>query len=190
MMVYDRLRAEHPTGRDGYSRPSRRGVERYIERRARELGRHLIDRWRPDEDAVIDRYAQALLDGEYEDGDAAALRCHRELVRQRRRWRSTDPSRYKHTLARSCEAVHTRLCELAHVHRRSWPKAAWSKEEMRVLWRWVPWYRKHRRSRGFAAMNTAAEGIQEELERLGCRRSVPACFGRFSKEWRRLQEQA
>jgi hypothetical protein len=185
--VYDSFRAGHPSARDGYVRPTFSAVKSFLERRAGELGRHFSENWRPDEEAVVDRYARALLDGEYENGDVAALACRMELADIRRRWRKADPRRYNRTRERSYLAVHERICELAHAHKRRWPKTAWTAEETRVLRRWFPWYRKHRRARDFPAMKTAAEGIQEELERLGSRRSVPACFGRFAKEWLRRQ---
>jgi hypothetical protein len=162
-------------------------VKCFIERRAPELGRQLISVWRADEDAVVGRYALALLDGEYRDGDAAALACCRELARQRRRWRSADPRRYRRALARSREAVHTHIVELAHEHHRCWPKALWTGAEMRVLRSWIPWYRRNHHRRNSSPTKTVAAGIQEELERLGSRRTVAACYGQFTKQWRRLR---
>ncbi len=188
--MYDRYRTGHPSARDGYVRPKYNSVKALLERRAGELGRDFCEDWRPDEDEVVDRYARALLDGEYQNGDAAAFACRRELADIRRRWRTANPRRYNRTRARSWLAVHTRICKLAHARRRSWPWTAWTAEETRVLQRWIPWYRKHRRSRDFPALKTAAEGMQEELERHGCRRSVRACRERFAKEWRQQQRLA
>lgn len=184
--VYDGLRPEDTLIGGRLASPTRGAVESYIVRRARELGRQLISLWRADEDAVVDRYVLALLDGEYRDGDAAALACHRELARQRRRWRRVDPRRYRSTMARTREAVHTHIVELAHKRHRGWPKAVWTKAEMRVLRSWIPWYRRNHHRRNSSPKRTVAAGIQEELERLGSRRTVAACYGQFTKEWREL----
>jgi hypothetical protein len=185
--LYDRFRASHPSGRDGYVRRTYNAIESYVERRAGELGRRVNAGWLPDEDAVVDRYAQALLAGQYKDGPAAARAGRRELARRRRSWQKADPRRFNRTRVRSHQAVRTRIQELAHTHKRRWPKTAWTDEEMRLLQRWIPWYKRYRRRRDFPAMKTAAEGTQEELERMGSRRSVAACYGRFQKEWLRLQ---
>ena len=188
--VYGRLLSGRTSASEWRVPPTRRAVESYIERRATELGRQLMSAWRPDEDAIVDRYALALLDGEYKDGDAAAFACHRELARQRRRWRLADPRRYRSTLARSRQAVHFHIVELAHGHHRCWPKALWTRVEMRVLRSWIPWYRRNHHRRASSPKKTVAAGIQEELERLGCRRTVAACYGQFTKEWRRILRQA
>jgi hypothetical protein len=187
--VYERFASSRTPPRVGYAPPNRIAVESYIERQAPRLGRRLMSAWHRDEDVVVDRYAQALLDGKYERADFAAVACGRALARLRRRWRTTAPERYSRSLARSDEAVHTRICELAHAHRRTWPKAAWTEQELQVLRKWIPWYRKYRRSRAFSALQTVADGAQEELERINCRRTADACYGRFQKAWSQLLRQ-
>ena len=186
--VYEHLASSRTSARVGYEPPDRTAVESYIERRAPRLGRRLMSRWRADEDAVVDRHALALLNGKYEDAHTAARACTEELARLRTSWRKSDSRRYARVLSRTGEAVHTRICELARTHGRGWPCSLWTGPELKVMRSWIPWYRKHRRSRAFPALKTAAEGIQEEIERLGCRRSFEACYGRFQKEWSQLGE--
>jgi len=188
--LYQRFRARHPSDRDGYVQRTYKTIHSYIEQRAGELGRKVDARWSAEEDAAMGRYALALLDGQYRDGKAAARACRRELATLRRGWREADPHRYSRTRMRSYCAVRHRIVELAHAHERRWPKTAWNKEELAIMRSWLPWYRRHRGSRGFPAMRVAAEGIQEELESLGSRRSVAACYGMFQQTWSRLNRPA
>ena len=188
--LYRRFRARHPSIRDGYKQRTYKAIHRYIERHAEELGRRIDARWSQEEDAAVDRYAVALLDGHYRDGPAAARACRRELATLRRGWRKADLRRYNRTRMRSDTALRDRIVQLAHAHERRWPKTAWTGEELAAMKSWIPWYRRHRRSRDFPAMRTAAEGIHEELERLGSRRTVEACYGMFQQTWGRLNRQA
>jgi hypothetical protein len=188
--LYDRFRAKHPSGSDGYVQRAYSTIHSYVERRAEEMGRRVDAGWSPDEDAVVNRHARALLDGQYRDGPAAVRACRRELARLRRTWRKSDLRRFNRTRPRSRAAVHSRIVELAHTYKRRWPKTEWTDEEVSLLRRWFPWYTRNRRRRDFSALDTASEGIQEELERLGSRRSVAACLGKFQKEWSRQEDVA
>lgn len=112
-------------------------IQRRIDERCRKAGRigsHAW--WRPDEDAVVGRFAYALVQGRYSSIETAARACRNELMRAslRRHRRSQTGNPYSY--CRSVAAVRARVLESAHGLGR--PKVeAWSRREMAAVDRHV-----------------------------------------------------
>jgi hypothetical protein len=186
--LYRRRWAKAPALRQAYRPRTYRTIHSYLLRWSREKGRTVSAEWTPQEDQVAARYARALIEAGFADAPTAAQACEQELRELRLQWRANDPARFRGTRPRSAAATYHHLCKLAHKLNQRWPKTGWTQEEMRACERWIRWYERHRGVRRLRPWDTAAEGLQEELERLNSRRSVPACRAKFCKEWRRLQE--
>ena len=172
-------------GAGSYKRRTPATIRTYLARWSRREGRRIRDVWSEQENEIAGRFARALLDGKYPDAPAAARDCLREVMRLRRRWRAEQPARYRETRPRTLEAAYSHVCRLAHRPKQPWPKTRWTEAEMKICRRWIRWYDRHRGIRRLSPSNTVALGLQEEIERLGSRRTLTACRAWFWKEWRR-----
>jgi len=92
---------------------------------------------------------------------------------------------FRRTRPRTLEAAYSRVCLLAHGLEGRWPRTRWTDAEMQACRQWIRWYDRYRGVRRLSPWKTVAQGLQEEVERLGCNRTVTACWARFRKEWKR-----
>jgi hypothetical protein len=184
--LHKRLGEESRSQRS-YRRRTFLTIRSYLEKWSRDKGRRTSPVWTSQEDEIAVRYARALLDGRYAEAHTATRDCWRDLARLRRRWRTDEPGRFKRTLPRTLGATYSHVCRLAHRLNERWPKTRWTDAEMKLCRQWIRWYDKHRGVRRLRPLVTVASGLQEELERLGSRRTFTACRARFWKEWKRQQ---
>jgi hypothetical protein len=132
-------------------------------------------RWAGWETRIIRRFAQAVATGSYAGPTPAFEPCFSALNRRYARLRAVAPIPLRSVGGRTRAAVYRRLDMAAR--RLGWhghPAPRWTSEENRISRRWVRWYGNHRRGRR-GPITPAAEGLQEELDQIGARRSVPAC---------------
>ena len=191
--LYRGRRVEKPELRLAYRPRTFRTIFTYLLRWSREKGRVILPVWTPQEDEVVGRHARTLIEAGYADAPTAARACRLELAILRRQWRTDNPASFKGTRPRSMAATYSHLCILAHRLKQRWPKTAWTDVDMKVCRQWIRWYDSHRGVRRLKMWDTAAQGLQEELERMNSRRSFAACqakFARLWKEWRRQRELA
>ncbi len=184
--LHDRLRRTDPLAAARAVPRTLGTIREYLSRLSVALGRPISVDWQPDEDRVVARYAQGLMDAKFTDASSATRACFKELRRLRHRWRTADPERYRQTRARTAFSTSSRLLDLAHRLERPWPGTSWTDKELGVVRRWVRWYERHRGIRRLRPWDTVITGIQEEIERLNSRRSANACQMQFIRQWHRV----
>ncbi len=139
------------------------------------------------ERTLIERYARALGRGEYPDARVAAAACRAELQERYRSAPQVGPVRLRavtvpaaHTLGLGLLAAMRRLGLFVLNHRR------WTEEEQHVCDAWVRWYESRRHARRHRRWRDAVEGLLEELEQKGYRRTSEAASYRLKYTRRRL----
>jgi len=85
----------------------------------------------------------------------------------------------------SIHTIHTEILSLAHRLKLRGPRCIrWSVSEMKLLDGWVMWYGRYRRVLRLKPMKQASEGLQEDLEKMGCNRRLSACRYQLTKRFR------
>ena len=144
-------------------------------------------RWTTWETRIIARFAQAVVTGRYAGPTPAFGPCFSALNRGYARLRTATQTPLRSVGGRTKAAVYRRLDKAVRKlgwHGPTWPR--WTAEENRICRGWVRWYESHRRGRR-GPVSQAAEGLQEELDQLGFRRSVSACTGHIYALYHRPQ---
>jgi hypothetical protein len=162
-----------------------RGLE---PRREASILRSLLDRlheqdiplsrlgWTEAEEQIVDRFARAFLAGSYPSASAAATACVKELRRHCARQRGIAESQLGPYAGRPYEGTRTRIIKRLHElgfrgpARRRWVAAEW----LRVT-RWCRLYALFRARRKVGALTDAVEGLRDDLEARGYRRTFYAC---------------
>ena len=177
-----RLHRENPTAHWAHARRSHNAVYLRIARLAATLGRSRPNSpWTHDEDAVIERFARAVVSGRFEHAKQAAQKCWVELSRRRR-----QPGKRRGALPwapapRTMGSVRMRLrIRLAAL---DWSKCqpAWSRAETVIARRWMRKRADARRRKRSLSWRVAAQAMKRELARMGYRRTEEACLVRAKK---------
>jgi hypothetical protein len=159
-------------------------IETYLVRWSRARGRIVRVWWSPKEDSIVRSYARGVIKGRFKSVAAAAQECRVELGKRSRRRRARQSARFGSSSPRTLWSVKRQLCRFARALHRPWPGSGWTGPELAACRRWVRWYDLHRRTKRLCSWTIVGEGLQEELERMNSRRSVPACRARVWEEWR------
>jgi len=130
----------------------------------------------PGEKAVLERYAQAFIQGHFRSVSQAAQACHKELARrharnQRRRGRLKTPA--PRSFRSDLTYLKLRTGELG----RPRGQENWSSDELRIAREWSERYLKERPA---LTRQAAARGMGRELVMRGFRRTLAACAGRIA----------
>jgi hypothetical protein len=136
--------------------------------------------WTQAEDAVIERYARAVESGRYRSWSRAAFASVDGLNRLYARLGQSRTIRVEH---RSSSPILGRMLKIVHRLGIKGPvRRLWSEAENRVLRDWLSWYMRRRGTRRLSPMQTAAEGVQEDLAAIGFARTCGACRIRLKQE--------
>jgi hypothetical protein len=100
---------------------------------------------------------------------------------------SRSPIRARRLAGRRFPSVHDKMIKVAHELGLRGPEHRfWTSKEERIHRGWLRWYDRFRTARGLGPLRAAADGLQEELEEQGFRRTVSACRGHIKEGWLRL----
>jgi hypothetical protein len=132
----------------------------------------------PGETKILDRYAAALVRGEFSDARAAAEQCRQEMDRRFRRQQARHPD-LKISPARSQSAIRAQLILRSQALGRPRGWSFWSPEESRIARRWAVKYVKTRGHRGELTFRTAARALLLELRRNSHDRDWSSCRNRL-----------
>jgi len=163
-------------------------VLRELNDRALDLGLPRYgDKWRPPERRLLERYARGVPAGRYGSWLEAARACHAELARLHERIRRRSPIPVRTLPERKLIEVHKHIIAVAHELGLEGPRRVlWTEAEDKVCDSWVRWYARYRGVRRLEPFKTAAEGLQEDLLKLGSERSLPACRCRLAARHRSM----
>jgi len=156
---------------------------------------HLPRRFSPLSPAALEtvvRYARAASRGEYPGWKEAARACRVELRKSAAAEARRSSVPVRRVVGQSLHTIYTQVLDAAHRLKLPGPRRVlWTPTELRVCASWVRWYDRHRIAplrRGF--WKATVDGLQEELENLGSRRSFGACEYQLRKVRRRLHGMA
>jgi len=132
--------------------------------------------WTEAEDRIADRFARAFLTGSYPSTVAAATDCVKELRRHHARLRGIDESELGPYAGRPYEGTKTRIAQRIHeLGFRGPARRPWAAAEWRIVARWWRLYVLFHARRKRDSLSDAVEGLRDELEARGYRRtSMPA----------------
>jgi hypothetical protein len=139
----------------------------------------------PMEHDLLEHFARKVDAGESPDWLTAAKECLTEIKRRyaRRSW--LPPGGPRRLTSHSIHTLHTEILDLAHRLNLRGPRCIrWSEPEMKLLESWLRWYARHRQAKKLRPMKQAAEGLQEDLEKLGNQRTTAACSTQLWKFFR------
>lgn len=158
--------------------------------RARNLGLPRYgNRWSIQETRAIERHARGVPSGRYKSWLDAARGCHAELKKLHRRIRLSSPVALRALPERKLVEVHKHIITVSNKLGLEGPRRIlWTAAENVVCDRWVSWYERHRRIRGFKPLSEAVIGFQEELDQVGSTRSLSSCRNQLFKRRRYRQE--
>jgi hypothetical protein len=139
-----------------------------------------------EESALVERYARAVDAGEYDCWKAAARACRDEMMRRARDQTRSYGLSARGIAGHSLHTVHTRMLDLSRRLKLRGPRRVlWTEPELRRCASWVRWLDRHRAGRRRMRIFTeAASGLQEELQRIGCDRTLSACKHRLCRSQR------
>lgn len=137
--------------------------------------------WTRQEETLLERHAQDVIEGRHRSALAAARACYRDLAAYYRRLRETQG--LKAVAGRSYRAVAAQMHELLReLGRCGTPSRPWSQPEKRLAAQWLRWYDRHHGSRRACSMKAAAEELQQGVESVGGVRTLEACRSWLRKE--------
>jgi hypothetical protein len=159
--------------------------------------------WTEAEERIVDRFARAFLAGKYPSRKAAGTMCVKELRNHYAHLRGVDESELGPYAGRPYEGTMTRFGErLRELGFRGPVRHRWLAAEWRVVARWWRLYVLFRARRKRGSLTDAANGLRDDLEGHGSRRTFYACkiailhyheyatFGRSSRTPRPSEEAA
>jgi hypothetical protein len=132
--------------------------------------------WTEAEEQIVDRFARTFLAGSYPSTGAAATACVEELRRHYARLRGIAESQLGPYAGRPYEGTRTRITKrLRELGFRGPVRRRWATADWRVVARWCRLYILFRARRKRGSLTDAANGLRDELESRGCRRTFYAC---------------
>ena len=144
-------------------------------------------RWTAEENRILRHFTHAVLKGGYAGPTPAFEPFYSALNRHYARLRAGSELSLGAVGGRTKAAAFRKL-DLA-VQKLGWhgrPAPRWTAVENRASHVWLRWYDSHRPPGRRGPISQAAEGLQEELDQLGYRRTVSACKGHLREQYRRL----
>ena len=125
---------------------------------------------------VVRKYVDKVAAGEIESWMDAAEPCHAELERLQAEAARNAPMKVRKTYGRDVLCVYGAIVRMATLlgHRRK-IRHRWTEEEERLCESWRRWYLKYRNVRKLKPLTQSADGLQEDLARLGVERTLRAC---------------
>jgi hypothetical protein len=137
---------------------------------------------------LLEDYARRVDRGELPNWLTAAQHCLAEMKRRYARRRPRGPMAPRRLTSHSIHTVHNRILALAHRLNLRGPRCIrWSGPERRLLDSWIRWYARHRGTRRLSPMKQASEGLQGDLEKIGCNRRLSSCRYQLRKYFLRSQ---
>ena len=171
-----RLHREHPGERWAGMRRAHDAVLRQILKWARASRK----KWphaplSPEEDGVLDRYAQGMMKQRSPSVKRTAQVCWEELERRHRRKQQGVPPKLRAPQPRSLRAVWFQVRERSLALGRAKRQTTWTSAEMAIV---LKWWRKLLRTRehhGRLSLSAASRIMATELKRNGFDRTQSAC---------------
>lgn len=142
---------------------------------ARLRTRWFYSQWSDEEESLVERYSRALIAHEYANIRDAARACTLAINRmhaQKEGRPEKNPAEVR-TMPGVADKIfdHTRRLDV-----RQLPYRRWTAEERRISRRWARKYLQHKQGRLRAGLDTLAEMMRRELDRLGYYRNRQACI--------------
>ena len=148
------------------------------------------DKWRLQEQRLLERYARGVPSGKYGSWLEAARACHGEMARLHKEILNNSSIPVRRLPERKLVEVHKHIIIVAHKLGLDGPRRIlWTEAENKICDSWVRWYEEHKRVRRYKPGEQAVLGVQEELERMGVDRTQGACREHFFKRRKRLVEE-
>ncbi len=132
--------------------------------------------WTEAEERIVDRFARAFLAGKYPSRKAAVATCVQELRNHYARLRGVDENELGPYAGRPYEGTMTRFAgRLRALGFRGPVRHRWVAAEWQVVARWCRFYVLFRARRKRGSLTDAANGLRDDLEDRGYRRTFYAC---------------
>jgi hypothetical protein len=134
--------------------------------------------WSTGEKAILERCAQKLMRGDYPSVNQAAKACHLEF--ERRYARKRRPGARQVSAPRSLKTIISSLAQRTRELGRADGTPDWGREELRIAGAWSQRFQVERDASPRLRRYEAAQGMKEELAKLGFHRTLKACAGRLA----------
>jgi hypothetical protein len=167
-----------------------RSVATLLGRLQQEAKRTSVPRFRSQmttkESALVEEYAREVDRGHYDTWKAAAKACADELRRTAETAARIRGWRVPKIAGHSLRTIHARILDISRRLKLRGPRRVlWTEPELRRCASWIRWLDRHRAGRRRMRIFTeAASGLQEELQRMGCDRTLNACKHRLVRSQR------
>jgi len=139
----------------------------------------------PTEKTLLEHFARKVDRGELPDWLTAARECHAEIRRRYAHPSRLRPGGPRRLTSHSIHTIHDEIRKLSRRLGLRGPRCIrWSAREQGLLEQWLRWYSRYRGIRRLSPLSQAAEGLQEDLAKMGSNRTVKGCRERLKLYYR------